>query len=117
MLWLSDAPVTDLSPLRGAPLASLTMKGVPVQDLSPLASMTELRRLHIGDCAAQDLSPLAGLHLTQLIFTPGRVARGMEHVRQMPTLQEIGTRFDDPENSDVMPAAKFWELYDTGQIR
>lgn len=96
---------------------SLTMKGVPVADLSVLASMPNLRRLHIAESSATDLTPLAGLQLTQLVFTPSRITRGMEMVRQMATLQEIGTVFDDPENSNVMPAPKFWELFDAGQIQ
>jgi hypothetical protein len=117
MLWLSDTPVSDISALRDCPLMSLTMKGVQVTDLSPMATMTNLRRLHIAETPATDLTPLAGLHLTQLVFTPGRITRGMEMVRQMGTLQEIGTVFEDPENSNLVPAAKFWEQLDAGQIQ
>ncbi len=115
MLWLTGCPVADISPLRRVPLVSLTLQDTRVADLSPLAG-TALQRLHIGGTEVTDLTPLASLRLTRLIFTPGKIKAGLDVVRQMTSLQELGTRFDDTAD-DKMPPATFWELYDKGELK
>lgn len=113
MLWLTGCPVADIEPLRRAPLVSLTLQDTRVADLSPLANQT-LQRLHIGGSEVTDLTPLATLRLTRLIFTPGKIKTGLDAVRKMTSLQELGTRFDDSADDKVPPAA-FWELFDKGE--
>lgn len=115
MLWLTGCPVEDLSPLRRVPLVSLTLQDTRVADLSPLAG-TALQRLHIGGTEVTDLTPLGSLRLTRLVFTPGKIKAGLDVVRQMTSLQELGTRFDDTAD-DKMPPATFWELYDKGELK
>lgn len=115
MLWLTGCPVADISPLRRVPLVSLTLQDTRVADLSPLTG-TALQRLHIGGTEVTDLTPLASLRLTRLVFTPGRIKAGLDVVRQMTSLQELGTRFDDTAD-DKMPPATFWELYDKGELK
>ena len=102
-LWLTDTQVRDLRPLEGLRLESLDIHGTPVRDLSPLRGMLSLRRLDIAESQVTDLSPLAGLMLERLIFTPERIEKGIEVVREMPTLKAIGTSFDG-----VQPASQFW---------
>ena len=106
MLWLNDTPVTDIDSLSGMPLLSLTLKGTAVKDLTVVRQLPRLERLHAGDTRVTDLTPLKDLHLTRLIFTPGRIQNGLEEIRQMETLREIGTTFEDR-----MPPAEFWEKY------
>lgn len=106
MLWLTDTPVRDISPLSGSPMVSLTLHRTPVTDLSPLAN-TNLQRLHIGETDVKDLSPLAGLRLTRLVFDPADIEKGVEAVKRIPTLREVGTKFEDGAN-DLKPPAVFW---------
>ncbi len=117
-LWLNDTPVSDLSPLRSVPLVSLTIAGTKVRDLSPLKGMP-LKRLHIARSEVTDLTPLRWLRLERLIFTPSKIQSGMDVVRNMATLREIGTAFGESDwgiADRVMPPAEFWELYDAGQL-
>jgi len=52
----------------------------------------------------------------RLIFTPAKIKTGLDVVRKMTSLQELGTRFDDAAD-DKMPPASFWELYDKGELK
>ncbi|HPM80414.1 MAG TPA: hypothetical protein PLF81_06920 [Candidatus Anammoximicrobium sp.] len=115
MLWLTGCPVADISPLRRVPLVSLTLQDTRVSDLSPLEGHP-LQRLHIGGAEVTDLTPIGSLQLTRLIFTPGKIKTGLDAVRKMASLQELGTRFDDAAD-DKMPPAAFWELYDKGEVK
>lgn len=115
MLWLTGCPVADISPLRRVPLISLTLQDTLVTDLSPLEGHP-LQRLHIGGSAVTDLTPVGSLQLTRLVFTPSRIKKGLDLVRKMPSLKELGTRFDDNAD-DKMPPATFWELYDKGELK
>ena len=56
---LSNAQITDLSPLKGLPLGLLRLDRNPVTDLSPLKDMP-LQGLYLDDTSVSDLSPLAG---------------------------------------------------------
>jgi internalin A len=110
-LWLNETPVSDVSPLAGCPrLMSLTLHRTQVSDLSPLSDLG-LKRLHIGETPVTDLTPLRGLALTRLIFTPSRIQKGLEIVREMESLEELGTTFENR-----MPPEVFWHLYDTGGL-
>ena len=64
-LQLSGASVSDLSPLEGLDrLTELFLYGNPVSDLSPLAGLTQLEALGLSNTPISDISPLEGL--TQL---------------------------------------------------
>jgi len=106
-LWLSEAPVQDISPLAECPLVSLTLEGTKVSDIRPLARISSLKRLHIAGTKVNDLTPLKGLKLQRLIFTPANIKMGLDIVRGMKTLTEIGTTLDTR-----MPPEKFWQQYD-----
>ena len=110
-LWLSDTPVQDITPLAECPLVSLTLERTKVSDLHPLSKISSLERLHLGGSKVSDLTPIKGLKLQRLIFSPKSVKVGMEVVRGMKTLTEIGSSLDRR-----MPPEKFWELYDQGRI-
>ena len=110
-LWIGSTQVSDLSPLAGKSLESLDVEAAPVADLSVLADMPTLRRLNVAGTAVADLTPLAGLRLERLIFTPSKIERGLEAVREMPSLQTLGTNFDT-----LMPAAEFWRKHDAGEF-
>lgn len=110
-LWLNETDVSDISPVAACPLVSLTLHRTNVTDLRPLAG-SGLERLHIGETPVTDLTPLKEMNLTRLIFTPGRITRGMDIARNMASLQEIGPTFENR-----IPPAAFWAMYDQGMFR
>ena len=113
-LWLNETQVTDLSPLVSAPLISVTLHQTPVSDISIARNWPGLQRLHLGESQVTDLRPLAGLRLTRLIITPGRIKDGLDVVRQMDTLTELDVEFREPK---PWSPAEFWQRYDAGELR
>ena len=109
-LWLSESPVSDVSGLAGLPLVSLTLHRTLIEDVFFVRSLPLLERLHIGDTMVEDLTPLAGMNLTRLVFTPSRIKRGMNVVRSLYGLREIGTVFDDTGRDLSSPEA-FWTKF------
>jgi len=116
MVWLSHTAVSDIGPLAELPIVSLTMQGTRVTDLSPVRKMPKLERLHIGESHVTDLTPLEGLHLTRLVFSPGRIKKGIDVIRNHATVDEIGTLFQDQDQSDLSTPAAFWARYDAGEF-
>jgi len=76
--------------------------------LSPL-SKTQIQRVHIGGTDIEDLTPLANLPLTRLIFNPAKVTKGLEAIKKIPTLQELGTTLEGR-----MWPADFWAQLEQG---
>ena len=106
-LWLSESPVSDVSGLAGLPLVSLTLHRTLVEDVTFVRQLPVLQRLHIGETLIDDLTPLAGVNLTRLVFTPSRIKRGINVVRSLYGLREIGTIFDD-SGRDLTSPEQFW---------
>jgi hypothetical protein len=115
-LWLNGSPVVDLLPLKNAPLVSLTLHRTTVSDLSVITDLPLLERLHVGETKVIDLTPLKGMNLTRLVFTPNHIEKGIEEARRLRGLNEIGTQFDD-KGRDLMPPASFWARYDEGAYK
>ena len=109
-LWLTESPVSDLSPLERLPLVSLTAHRTLVEDLSFVRKLPVIQRLHIGETLITDLTPLRGLNLTRLVFTPGRIEHGLDVAKNLSNLREIGTKFDD-QGRDLMPPDAFWAKF------
>ncbi len=100
--------VADLSPLSGMPLTVLVCHVTKVADLSPLEGMP-LEELYCHQTLITDVSPLAGMKLKKLSFTPNPELKGLQAIRQMNSLVEIGTAGDK-----MIPSNKFWKQYDEG---
>lgn len=115
MLWLTDLPVKDVSALAGSPLVSVTLHRTKVEDLAPLAQ-TRIQRIHIGETPVKDLTPLAGLPLTRLVFDPVKIQKGIEGIRGITTMTQIGTKFEQDLNT-LLPPAQFWPKYDAGEFK
>ena len=119
-LWLNDTPVSDVGPLQSAPgLVSLTLAGTKVSDLSPLKGLG-LKRLHLARSQVTDLSPLKWLSLERLVFTPGKIEKGIDVARRMASIREIGTAFGEEaegRQGDLVPPHVFWQRYDAGKLR
>jgi outer membrane murein-binding lipoprotein Lpp len=103
-----NTQVADLSPLSGMPLTCLICHVTKVADLSPLKGMP-LEELYCDRTLITDLSPLAGMKLKKLCFTPNPELKGLQAIRQMNSLVEIGTGEGKMISSD-----KFWKQYDEG---
>jgi len=108
-LYLNNTKVEDLKPLTGMPLELLELIGTAVEDLKPIAKTKTLRRLHIAESGVTVLTPIRDLELTRLVFTPRDIEKGLEIVRNMKSIQEIGIKLDS-----LLPPAMFWSLYDQG---
>ena len=105
-LWLNDAPVEDISPLKDIPLESLTLEGTRVRDLRSLNG-SRLLRLNIANTPLTDLTPLKGMSLTRLVFDVARIKKGLDVVRAMSSLNQLGV-----DLKTVMAPAVFWQKYD-----
>jgi len=108
-LWLNETPVADISPLAGAPLVTITLHRTQVSDLSPLAKCPTVQRIHAGETPVTDLSPLKDLNLTRLIFPPNSVKKGLDEIRKMQTLSELGVTLEQK-----MWPSDFWQAFDAG---
>jgi serine/threonine protein kinase len=103
--------VADLSPLSGMPLTYLVCHVTQVADLSPLQGMP-LELLHCDRTRVKDLSPLAGMKLKRLSFTPIPGLKGIEVIRAMDSLVEIGSAYDK-----IISSKEFWKQYDEGAFK
>ncbi len=108
-LDLSDTKVTDLSPLAGAPLATLDLSRcrdltdlsplrgfglielniseTSVADLAPLREMHTLQKLNVSTSKVTVLAALSGLRLSSLSFRECPI-RDLNPIRKMP-LEEL----------------------------
>ena len=93
-LWLNETEVKSLAPLRGKRMVSLDVTDTPISDLSPLKDVPSLKRLNIIGTKVADLTPLAGLSLERLLFTPQNITAGNRSRPQHAIA--AGTRYDLP---------------------
>ena len=102
--------VSDLSPLKKAKLSSLACHFTRISDLRPLEGMP-LTELQCQSTPVSDLSPLRGMNLSLILFSPERVTRGVDVVRQMPSLKTIGIGL---ESKEKFSPGEFWRKYEAG---
>ncbi|MBN4074108.1 protein kinase, partial [bacterium AH-315-E10] len=106
VLSISDTAVSDISPLKGMALTSLSLKLTRVSDLSVLKGMP-LIYLDLYHANVSDLTPLKDLPLERLIFTSGRITKGLKEVRNIKTLTKIGNL-----HYKLMEPKKFWQEHE-----
>ena len=78
----NNGELTDLSPLKDAPVSSLSLDATAVTDLSPLRAL-KLKTLFARNTPLKDLSPLAGLPLESLWLSKSQV-EDLSPLRDMP---------------------------------
>lgn len=106
--------VKDLGPLRNLKLRSLHLNGCgQVKDLAPLRGMP-LTVLSIVGMGATDLTPLEGMSLHTLYFRPQDIKQGIDVVRQMKSLQQIGLHFG---GFTTYTPEVFWRKYDAKEFK
>ena len=79
---LDDQPISDLTPLKGAPIDELSLMRTKVSDLTPLRGM-QIETLHLAGTPVTDLSPLAGMPLKSLQISSTAVS-DLSPIRGMP---------------------------------
>jgi hypothetical protein len=95
--------VTDLSPLAGLPLETLSLSGTDVKDLTPLKSMP-LAELRLDGCKKiVDLTPLNSLQKLSSLTLPQRGTVNIDSLREMKSIERLG--FAEPPIS----VEKFWK--------
>ena len=82
-LNLDHLPITDLTPLSGMPLQSLSLTDTSVTDLSPLSGMP-LQRLDLSNSGVRDLPPLAQMPLRWLSLSGLRELASIQPLAGMP---------------------------------
>lgn len=95
--------ISDLTPLRGAPIQTLSLYySGNVADLSPLADCKHLSELLVNGTLVADLAPLAKLPLTSLGLTRAPV-RDLHPLKDCMTLREL--RISMTQVTDCTPIA------------
>jgi Leucine-rich repeat (LRR) protein len=79
---LNKTPLSELEPLRGAPISSLNLGDTRVSDLTPLRGM-RLKKLWIYNTRVADLRPLEGMPL-EFVNMYGSKAKDISVFRGMP---------------------------------
>ena len=102
--------LTSLKGIEGMPLTKLQCVDTSFSDLRRLKGM-QLTLLYINRTKVTDLSPLQGMELETICFTPKGVTKGIQIVRGMASVQQIGIKVDD-----LMPPEEFWRKYDAGDF-
>lgn len=108
-LWVPQTQVSDLSPVADCRLVSLDVQNTKVKSLEPLREMKTLQRLNIADTEIDDVTPLKDLSLQRITFTPGRIRKGIEVLREMKSLNEFR-----PTVETSIGREEFWKRYDLG---
>lgn len=104
-LHINDTGVSDLSPLKGMNLITLSILGQKeISSLEPLKDMMSLKNLVMPYCyKIHDLSPLKDLKLERLVFHPQNIQHGLEFIKNMASIKEIST-----ETQKSMRPKLFW---------
>jgi len=109
-LAIDGSDVSSLSPVKGMQFTLLGCTGTEISDLSPIKG-APLKYLWIDKTRVTDLTPLAGMKLETICFTPKNITKGIEIVRGMKSIREIGV-----SNVERMPPEEFWKKYDAGEF-
>ncbi len=102
--------VRDIGPLQGMPLEYVSLGYTDIRDLEVLKNIP-IKNLAIQKTGVTDLTPLRGMNLQMILFTPKSITTGIEVLREMTSLQQIGIDYEDYTNP-----ADFWARYDKGEF-
>lgn len=115
-LFLGPGELDDLSPIAGlTQLVSLRASINKVSDLRPLEKMTQLDRLDLGRTSVRDVTPLAGLvALTELQLDDTQVS-DISPLRTLKNLERLSIRHTPVKDiSPLKDAKKLRFLYIEG---
>ena len=113
-LTLRNTAVSDLEPLRGMPLDYLTITQTKVTSLEPLRGMP-LKVLLVGDSVG-DVSVLAEIPSLEEILLP-RNPKNVERLRGLKKLRYLSTRYvNGNPGHPAQTAEEFWKEYDATKV-
>ena len=126
--------LTNLKGIEGMKLTSLSLEGcssltslrgiegMPLTDLnlSKCSSLTSLKGIEgmplttfrFEGSGVTDLTPMTGMTIKALTFQPKNITKGIEIIRGMKNIREIGTIWNH-----LMKPDEFWKKYDAGEFR
>ena len=97
-------PVNDLSPIAGLlNLRRLYLIGTPVSDLSPLRGLTNLTELHLNDTPVSDILPVRGLTNLTHFSVHGTLVTDLSPIAGLINLTNLA--FSSENLSDISPLA------------
>ena len=97
-------PVNDLSPIAGLTnLRRLYLIGTPVSDLSPLRGLTNLTELHLNDTPVSDILPVRGLTNLTHFSVHGTLVTDLSPIAGLINLTNLA--FSSENLSDISPLA------------
>ncbi len=102
--WLGETAVQGLGQM---PLKMLNLQGCRNIETLNMITNCPISTLNIADTGITDVTPLAGMTVETLVFSPENVFQGIEQLRAMPALKKIGMR-----ENELEPVEVFWERYD-----
>lgn len=88
-LDLSNTPIKDISPLEYNALKGLDISNTDVDSLISVERMP-LVFLDIRMTRVRDLEPIENLPIESLRLSPQRILRGLDVVKRMPQLKQVG---------------------------
>jgi serine/threonine protein kinase len=109
-LSLNRTQVKDLAPLKGMRLTMLQLDRVPVSELKPILNMP-LTWLVLSGTDIRDVSALKDLPLEHLVLPKRSGVKGVEALKDVRSLREIGY---DADGRGQAPAA-FWKTFEAGK--
>ena len=97
-------PVNDLSPIAGLiNLRKLYLIGTPISDLSPLRGLTNLTELRLNDTPVSDISPVRGLTNLTRFSVHATLVTDLSPVAGLINLKSFA--FSSENLSDISPLA------------
>ncbi len=89
-LSLRNVPITDLTPLAGlTTLERLYLEGTPVTDLTSLSGLTSLESLDLDGTSVIDLKPLAGLTRLERLDLASTLVKDLTPLAGLASLVEL----------------------------
>ncbi|MBS0211489.1 MAG: protein kinase [Planctomycetes bacterium] len=114
---VKDVNISNLPDSQEQVVKGLGIVTDDVTDISPLRVLTHLSILSCrgskpGAGRLSDLSPLEGLNLNHIGFSPGICTTGIDVLRRMKSLNTVGIG----DKFEQVKAADFWKRYDAGEF-
>ena len=108
-LFLRSNPIEDVMPLANlTQLELLHLPGVPIKDLTPIQNLIKLKRLILSHCELTDITPIQ--NLTALVFANLSVNRIID-ISPLANLTALETLWiDENQIVDVSPLANLTRL-------
>lgn len=110
ILILDRQAVSDISPLKGLPLVSVSLSDNPISDLTPLASCEDLEELHIGETYVEDLDWIENCENLQILDIGHTRVKEISPLLKL-NLEELGMVDDQITDLEVLEQLPLKRLF------